>query len=379
MMLRRHAAVPAALALLLGACSDSGTGPGDRDQGQLDVSASRTALTIAPAGQDALVRCDLTIRARRADDADGPITIDRLVLRFHLGFDRETPFDSLSVTDVASVLGARILSGDDEAAATAWFELSAPFEIRGAMYSHDADGNESTSNFVVECGPSFDDVLAVAPPALGDVDVSLTAGDVEAGTPIEVDFSASAAAGLWETWLLVASDAGTDTIRFYEALAAQASHTATVVFPPGASLGSRLSIRAVAWDAALRGTVSAPIESAALIDTIAPTASMGFARPSNCTLVSCQYPPCTPTTCNFHQGFTPHLEIWARDASGFGSATLRFDDLPPIQIPITGVMTQQPITLPAGLTGVVHMTGTVEDVHGNVTEIDLGSATIHAS
>ena len=222
--------------------------------------------------------------------------------------------------------------------------------------------------------------LAAAPPGIGSVDVSLTAGNVEAGAPIEVAFTASAPGGLWETWLLVASDAGTDTIRFYEALAENASRSETVVFPPDAPLGSRLSIRAVAWDAALRGAASAPVASAALIDTIAPNASMGFGPPTGpCHLLECEYPPCTPTTCNFHQGFTPHVNIWATDPSRLGKATLRFNDLPPIQMALPGVFNSYPITVPAGLTGVVHMTGTVEDMHGNTTELDLGSATIHAN
>lgn len=363
------------LASLAAACSEpSGpSGPDNLDQlDNLVVDATVLETEVAPLPNTRpWIECRVRIDARPVGDVEGPIELDRIDLAFFSGVDREAPVDTLiaSPSRLELEFGRRGVYRDT--VSSEWdLRADAPYDLRGVVLYTDHDGDSGEAPFAFTCGPRLDGTDPVDGPAVTSLSFAPNASMIEVGAPVTISYKASAPLGLWETWIVVTHTFGVDTIRRNESLAAETSRSVDVPNPSGAPLGSRMSVRVIAIDAALRQADITPVITPVLNDTTRPRLDRAMfvqAGPGACSPVSCQVAAGAPVTAN----------IEAFDASGlvtfrvsYGDPVDRSDEVP--------LDTDSVVLPPIFETGPVHATGTLIDRYGNATEpFDLGTLQIY--
>lgn len=352
-----------------------GPGPGEYDpSGIVEAQAIVVETSVGPNPSEApWIQCGFTLSASYVGQAGSEATITALVLRFHAGPDRTEPIDStiIPATDVRQAFGggAQLESGDT--LYSGWyFRSSVPYNVTGYLrWSEDGDPAAEDAPFAFTCGPELN---GEAPPTLTNVRITPSTDSIEAGTNMQVEFEIASELGLWETWLIVSSPPGIDTIVVAEQLRANATRSITVRHPFGSAQGTRLEIQVVTFDAWLRPAGSPMLTSPAVYDTQPPSVSHYY--------LNVDHQVCNPRGCQFASDTLLGFAWGAFDNGGLGYARLEIGD-PPVwrdsaALSYLGGERRFPTSLD-GLDGIYAVRGSIADAADNRVDVDMGELNVY--
>ena len=372
----RLVALAAGLAAL-GACSDS---PGDpkgdpHDNVQVQVVAAMGGATITPQNDSvALLDCTLTLQATATGPDRAAASWSSAKFLFYVGPDRATPSDTAVVgaNDVSASWGAvQIVAGSTQ---TAQWQLRAgvPFAIAGELtYRTVGSTTDHVARFEpVSCGPAGP--AGAAAPAVSNLQVSPTGGEMETSDSITVSWQTTAPAGIWESLITVVT--GNKTGHYFTRGAFQTSDARTVKvrLPYGAGLGSPAQVSVTVTDSWLRTASGGPRATSTVVDRTPPqllTASTGYLGYPGAHL-SGQY----------GVGDSVKIGLIASDENGL--ANLVWDIGPPVSVrdsaPVSGIPgATVVIPVQSGWAGAAKLRVWVTDRAGNAsTPMESGADSI---
>ncbi|HEX6590350.1 MAG TPA: hypothetical protein VF039_15190 [Longimicrobiales bacterium] len=371
----RQICLPPVVLPLLAACTESPSGPRE-EVDQLDsliVTATVLETKVSPVpDQSPWIECRVRIDVRMAGSADGPVELQRIEHAFFTGSDSVHPADTI----IATPNRLDIEFGDRTVYASAltseWdLRANAPYRARGVVFFEDHTGDDGVAPFDFACGPVLGGDASPAGPSVTELTFS-PMPTVELGTPVSITYEASAAMGLWETWIIVTHASGTDTVRLNEGLVHDTRRTVAYSHPSTSVLGDRMSVRVVTFDAALRQAEIEPALSPALSDTTPPW--VGY----RALLRGVSTNPCTAAACQLAPGDSVRGILNTFDESE--GATLRLTYGPPLdrtdEIPIPDGWFSFDAP-PVGVPGIYDVTGAVVDAFGNETTFPLGTINVY--
>ncbi|HEX2079476.1 MAG TPA: hypothetical protein VHG08_17245 [Longimicrobium sp.] len=267
----RHGIWPAAALLLLGACSD-GTGSGGPPELGMEASGFASDPQIFPdddGGQS--VGCLFTFSLAATGDAGATAVWTGGMLRFFLGPDRTTPFDSLALTaaEVAEAFGSGTIQAGERKSAEFGFLASVPFGMEGEFrFKVQESEAQGAAKAYVPCVVPVQEANS-APPAVSGVNVILPPGPLEPGDSIRVTWNASSTTGLWESGVLV-SGAFQAWRRFADTYQKQVAHEVVLVVPNRVPLGEPVQVQVYAIDLLVRTVGALPVTTPPVTDVTPP-------------------------------------------------------------------------------------------------------------
>lgn len=361
-------------ALALFGCADDPTGTRPTNDASMSATASVfETQTGVVEWDEPWIECRLRLTAELDDDAAGDAYVDRIVFRVAVGPDRSEPVDSVTFSGnaVAQAFGSnRIEPG--EPLVTGWyFRMPVPFTLTGDIdWQLEAAGDVFRAPFELVCGPDLPADRPVAPPVV--VRASITnAAEVGPETPIVVDYAIFSGLGLWQTWLIITHDSGSDTIFVTEGLDDEAERQTELRFRPGSTDGSRFEVQIVAFDAWLRGTASQVLVSPVLNDEDPPRDADFY--------IDWDHRTCTPVHCQIASDSAIGFFMAGYDPAGLGFTRIRLGD--PVawsdSLWLLDALTPHRFSAPQGLDGIYALSASIADVSDNRVDFpDLGEVSV---
>lgn len=256
--------------LSLAACKDA-AGPGPT------LTVRLTAVPGAPVlgtGQEGVptIECTTRFDAVAEGSGTGKALWTGGVVRYFTGPERTAPADSIPFdgADIREALGTDgITPGQTQH--SAWTLVGAlPYEVEMELrYEQGRRGGSAKAR--AACGPVPS--ASVQPPAISGATLVHAPGTVQPGDSVTLSWTASAAAGLWETGIIVA---GVEArIRFGEGSAATSSRSVRVEVPHVVNVPMTVQVYAV--DAFGR-TATAPLATPTVQDVTPPLVEMAQAQ-----------------------------------------------------------------------------------------------------
>jgi hypothetical protein len=265
----RSAAVGAVL-LSLAACSGDGTGVQKEPDLSLEVTAHPGETYIIPTENGPAVGCNFTYALNPVGDAGASAAWTGGTLRFFVGADRTTPFDSLALTpeEMNEALGAGVRAGTPQSGQIG-FLASVPYGLEAEFrYAVQGSGRAGSAKAYAPCTVAVQD--GGVPPAVSNLQVSVHPGlPLEAGDVVRVTWTATSTTGLWESGVVLT---GGFEAQYREGAPHQKSKTFTAEFtvPRNAVLGEPVRVHAYARDLLVRSAPAASVTGAAVADVTAP-------------------------------------------------------------------------------------------------------------
>lgn len=181
----------------------------------------------------------------------GAATWQGAMFRYYTGIDRSAPTDSQRVDNSSWF---PIWSADTITAArsdTSWWTFSAgtPFEIEGEFEYVTPRGTAKSASRRVACGPKA--ATSSAAPTVRLLSITATDDTVETGDTLVIEYSATGAAGVWESG--VAFEGAFSGQRGYsDGYRTSFTRSARYVVPPGVRSGVPVAVAVYARDVAGR-------------------------------------------------------------------------------------------------------------------------------
>jgi hypothetical protein len=274
-------------ALALAACGDA-TGPKPVPTVTVRLTALRGPFYESmPDGRTAL-SCELDLEATAT--GGGSAGWSDATFYYYFGKDRQTPTDSqvLAASEVIDSWGGAAWLATGQVRKSGWeVGAYAPFGL-AIEYRYIGKPGDKPRRARVEtqCGPAVP--ASAPPPSVTSLTVS-PAGDIEPGDRIVATYTATSAAGLWQT--AVTLEGACEAVKvFGERLETSATHTVELIVPADCELGGDLIVNVYAWDAALQSTMRGVALEGAVSDHTPPGIQPMFLPPTGGSL---SYPPIT--------------------------------------------------------------------------------------
>lgn len=355
-------------AVALAACG-SPTEPGGGGTAAVQVTLVATSAPYINYTADGLAYIACAIDLKAVSHGSTPATWKEAVFRWYLGDDLSMPFDTATVAVdlVQQSWGGQGGIGSAAPQFSTWgFYSSVPFTAELAFrYQVGSGPVETTDPVRTLCSPPVPD--NPGPVSVGNVTLGTPLPEVEAGGVLQIAYTASAPAGLWQIVAAVSGACG-DTLLFVPGgLVPQRSGTIPYTVPQGCHLNQPLSVAIHADDVALQTAsrvlaapplvvdrtppqlwASAPVGSRYFVgDTInswlGASENDGLAwfvwevQPGGVrdSVAPTPFGPFAPIVIGPQWAGQPAVTFWARDRGGLESA--------PVQIP-AGQITVYPTT-----------------------------------
>jgi hypothetical protein len=197
-------ALAALLPLALGACGSDATAP----------EAAPPVLTVALTGvldgtpsigllpdKSPYLVCTVQVGLVAGGVGTGEWTSG--VLRWYAGTTRVTPFDTLAVSadEMREAWGAARFAAGQPMTSRWQMAATVPFFGDVVMRYKDVDGREHAATAPFRCGPSVPADAAL--PQVTSLDIDPPTGALSPGDTVDVTFSATAAASLWRSTVVL--------------------------------------------------------------------------------------------------------------------------------------------------------------------------------
>ena len=357
-------------AVVLAACGGPTEPGGSGGTAAVRVSLVATSAPYINYTADGLAYIACAIDLKAVAHGSTPATWKEAVFRWYPGDDLSAPFDTATVAVdlVQQSWGGQGGIGSAAPQFSRWgFYSSVPFTAELAFrYQVGAGPVEITEPVRTLCSPPVPDTPG--PVSVSSVTLATPVPEVEAGGVLQVAYTASAPAGLWQVVAEVSGACG-DTLLFAPGgLVPQVSGTIPYTIPHGCSLNQPVSVVVHAVDVALQ-TASRDLASTPLVvdrtppqlwanaplgaqyfvgDTInawlGASENDGLAwfvwevQPGGVrdSVAPTLHGPFAPIVIGAHWAGQPAITFWARDRGGLESA--------PVQIP-AGQVTVYPTTV----------------------------------
>lgn len=267
--------IPLALALAVaGATSGCSGGTEPSSSGgpasvQISVASLGAPVYSVGSGGIAVITCDVGLRAKVR--GPGSVTWLGATFRWYPGTTGTTPFDSavVSAGNIQSTWGGVITPAGDTATAAWYFSATIPFNAE-LEYRYRPTGSNTVAASTVRfaCSPVIPKNPAAA--SISSITLNPASSQIQAGDTVDLGFTATAGAGLWQT-LLHVGGACDSTILFADTALVTVTHITRFVVPPGCAINSPLSIGVAVLDARLAQTSSVSPLAPMLVDHRPPT------------------------------------------------------------------------------------------------------------
>lgn len=255
----------------LAACQDGGTGPAKVADLTLEVTATPGEAHLLSTGDGGpAVGCTFVYSFNPVGDPGATAAWTGGTLRFFVGPDRTTPFDSLTLTaqEMNTEFGAGLRAGTRQSG-TVGFLASIPYGMEAEFrYAVDGSGRTGAAKAYAPCLVPVQDA-GTTPPTVSGLRVTASSGPVEAGDTVRVAWSAASTTGLWESGVVV-SGAFEGLRRMNAAQLKQGTFTAEFVVPRSALLGEPVRVQVYARDLMVRPSAVAAEAVGPVTDATAP-------------------------------------------------------------------------------------------------------------
>lgn len=256
--------------VLLAACGDGGTGPGR------SLALTATGYVSDPevlALNDGVQRvaCMFTFSVAATGDAGASAEWAGATLRFFIGADRATPFDSLALTatELAEYFKAPRIREGEQLSMSLGLAGSIPFGME-AVFRYRVEGRDAVgeTEAYVPCVVPVQNAGS-APPVVTGPFIDAGGGPPEPGDTVRISWTAASTTGLWETGIAV-TGAVSYTQRVPAAYASEMRREVTLVIPGDVRLGEPLRVQVYAVDLLARSVAPPPVASAPVVDATPP-------------------------------------------------------------------------------------------------------------
>ncbi|HJU69937.1 MAG TPA: hypothetical protein VJ650_16985, partial [Gemmatimonadaceae bacterium] len=223
---------------------------------------------------------------------------------WYLGPDRTAPIDSSVVpaSEVQESWGASdIASGTTQEARWA-VTAGIPFGVVIEFRYHPSGGGSKRATVTFNCGPSV--TPGTPPPAITSLSVRPPFSPAEPGDTLVVDYSVTAAGGLWLTAVVLSGPCESEQI-FFDSLRTSVTRSARLPVPPGCALGRPIVATVFAIDAAGEETSKSINTQISLVDNTPPAVAVFFVPPGGL--------PSASLIGNFFVGDTIQVQLQASD------------------------------------------------------------------
>ncbi len=253
------------------ACSDSVGPVKEPTVASVIVEVTRTGPPQYQATPEGISILSCTVDLAASVEGDGTATWRGATFRWYPGTDLSAPFDSASLTstEVGQSWGQSTIA-NGRALTSGWiFSATVPFTVT-AEYRYRFSGSTdlATERAQFTCQPALPP--NPVPPTISGVSVQPSGGPLETGDTLTIQFSATAAAGLWQ--MLVTLTGACEASQFLPGeLATSASRSVSLLIPSGCIQGAPLSVSVGAVDAALQPTWATPALQLTFLDQRPPS------------------------------------------------------------------------------------------------------------
>ena len=255
------------LTLAVAACNDL-TGPKSSVTVAVVVNSVFESYSETTA-HEPRVSCHVVLHATAT--GKGRATWSGATVRFYVGADHRILVDTATFqeSEVGQSWSANGQISADETQATAWDMAGAiPFYVTIDYRYQPPNRGVQTATVSFQCGtPAAPNAPA---PVVTALSVWPTTGELPAGTPITVTYTAEAAAGLWRTDVVVSGPCDI-TQAFSENLRTSSTRTASISIPSTCALGVPVTVTVYALDALAQQGSRTFVSSVFLADHEPPT------------------------------------------------------------------------------------------------------------
>ena len=268
-MRRRLPGLALLVAAVLSACGGDSTAP----RPSIDVAVALSSTLGPSSNTDAqgnpLISCQLQLAATASGEGSAA-WLDGM-FRVFVGKNRKTPVDSFAIeaSDIQQAWsGSTIKPGDTQH--SVW-NVSANIPFGGELefrYRPNATNDTKRAKVSFTCGPTI--APDAAPPVVASITMTPPSGELPAGAPLNVTYSASAQAGLWQTVVRVTGPCIVEK-RFAEQLQTTVTHQLSIPMPGDCQLGIPITVVVAVVDAAAQVASKTQTSTLVIADHEPPT------------------------------------------------------------------------------------------------------------
>jgi hypothetical protein len=244
----RLASLAVAAALALTACK--GDGPTAPQELRVAITlASLEGPTISETINGPVISCNFDFAA--VADGAGTAMWSSATYFFYLGTDRTAPVDSsvIAAADAGQFWDRPTIGAGETQHARLTASAGVPFSGDLVFrYQPSGGGAARSATASFTCSPPIP--TGAPSPAITSLTVTPPSGNLPAGAPITITYSATAPAGLWQTLVRVTGPCVVQQL-FSERMQTSASHSLSIKLPAGCQLGVPITVTVGAMDAAV--------------------------------------------------------------------------------------------------------------------------------
>ena len=269
--------VAVAIVALTGvACSDA-TGPGASLT--VTVSVDQVYGPFTGTVQDSIPTLGCKADVRAIAHGTGKATWLDASVRWFGGIGKATLIDSavVSAANIESAWGKPWIAVGDSERSTWTLSAGMPFKSVIQYHYQSAEGAQGTAEVTVDCGPTAP--TGSPPPSITQLLMHTSSDDLEPGDTLGITYTASGAAGLWETIVRLSGPCQAQRI-IPDSLHNNMTRTVLIPVPHDCQLGVPITATVIVVGVGLQSATRSVTTSSALVDRTPPRINPGFFPPA---------------------------------------------------------------------------------------------------